>query len=251
MSGDRRVFSEQEVGQIVRRAAELQEQSSERSLSYKAGITRDQLERVAQEVGVDTEFLETAIREHAELGAPGNERPFTLLPVEQRVVDGELDPGNFDLILSQVPARGSRHSPARQIGRSLHAQVWTGSGLAKLEVTSRNERTRIQLKPFPLVELMGTLYPAFIASAVGGSLLAANGHPGVAAAVTAGAVTSAALGLWFWMRRSFRALKRMADKVDRIASEEVARQAPALAAEGPGAERPKVEVPEPVPERVR
>jgi hypothetical protein len=249
MSDDRRVFSEQDVGDIVRRAAELQEQSSERSLTYKPGITREQLERVAQEVGVDAEFLHKAISEHAELGAQGGKRPFTLLPTEERVVEGELDPANFDLILSQVKARGSRNRPARQIGRSLEAQVWTGAGLASLHVTSRNQRTRIRLKSFPLFELMGTLYPAFIATAVGGSILASSGHLGAAAAVAAGAMTSAAVGLRFWMRRSVRALRRLADKVDRITSEEVARQPAPLPAAA--TEPEKVAVPEEVPRRVR
>jgi hypothetical protein len=222
MSGERRVFSEQEVGEIVQRAAELQERSSDRALTYSPGVTRAQLERVAIEVGVEPAFLQQAIEERA---APRH-RASGFLPAQERVVEGELDPGDFDLVLEQVRTRRMRnHSSTRQIGRTLQAQVWTGSGAARLEVTSRNQRTRVRVKAVPFFEFMGTFLPAFYGSLVGGGLLNGAGHPAYAAALAVGSLTAAAAGFRFWTRRSQRAAVRLADKLEGVLQEQLARQA--------------------------
>jgi hypothetical protein len=218
MGSERRVFSEQEVGEIVQRAAELQERSSERG--YTPGVTREQLERVAHEVGVEPEFLERAIGERL---APPRQSGF--LREEERVVRGELDPQNFDLVLSQVRARRSRRHPATQIGRTLQAQIWTGAGLANLEVTSRNERTRIRVKPFPVVEILGTLYPAFLATLLGGAGLAAAGDPIASALLAATAFTAGALGFRSWIRASNRRAARTAEKLEGVVASELERAA--------------------------
>jgi hypothetical protein len=220
MGEEKGVFSEQELGEIVERAAELQEQSSERGLGYTPGVTLQQLERVAQEVGVEPEFLRRALEERRE-GVAG--RRAGLLRDEERVVTGELDPADFDLVLAHVRVRRSRHRPATQIGRTLRAQVWTGSGLANLEVTSRNQRTRLRVKSFPLFEALGTLYPAFLASTMGALPLATAGHGLASALVGAGSVAAAALGFRFWLRRSNQAVTRLADQLAAGVAEELAR----------------------------
>jgi hypothetical protein len=230
-SDDDHVFSEQEVGEIVQRAAKLQETSAERGLSYTPGVTREQLERVAAEVGVEREFLDRAISERLSAAGPG--RGLALRREEERIVAGELDPSNFDLILTEVRARGRRRHPAAQIGRTLQAQVWTGAGLANLQVTSRNERTRIRLRRFPLFEILGTLYPTFMVSVVGGSALASAGHAVGATVAAAASVALGAFGFRTWMRASDRRLARTAAKLEGVVAREVARQAPvAQAREG-------------------
>jgi hypothetical protein len=214
MASDRRVFSEQEVGELVQRAAELQERSADGG--YTPGVTREQLERVAREVGVEPEFLERAIDERL---APGRKSGF--LREEERVVQGELDPQNFDLVLSRVRARRSRRHPATQIGRTLQAQIWTGAGLANLEVTSRNERTRIRVKPFPIVEILGTLYPAFLATLLGGAGMAAAGYPVGSALLATTAFTAGALGFRSWIRASNRRAARAAEKVEAVVASQL------------------------------
>jgi hypothetical protein len=234
MADDRRVFSEQEVGEIVQRAAELQEASPERGLRYAPGVTREQLERVAQEVGVEPEFLQRALAERS-----SDPERSGLFRAHERVVDGELDPNDFDLILEHVRARRSRRSPTTQIGRTLEGRVWTGTGFANLEVTSRNDRTRVRVKPTPIVEILGTFYPAFLASLAGAVPLASNGHGVASAVVAAGLVAAATLGFFGWTRRSNRSAKRLANKLAGVVAEEVARQSSGegVAESAPGADR--------------
>jgi hypothetical protein len=219
MGGERRVFSEQEVGEIVQRAAELQERSGQWALSYSPGVTREQLERVAREVGVEPAFLQQAIEER------GRERRASVfLPAQERVVEGELDPNDFDLILEQVRSVRTRHHPPTQVGRMLQARVWTGSGLANLEVISRNQRTRVRVKARPIVEFFGTFYPAFFVSLFGGAALGAAGHPGVSAALAAGSLTAAAAGFRFWTHRSQRAAGKIADQLEGVLQQQLAPQ---------------------------
>ena len=89
-----RVFSEQEVGQIIRRAVEITEEGS--AQAYTPGVTRSELEKIATEVGVSSEALERAIEEARQ--HTGKRWPLRLTEEFERVVDGELDPSEFDLL---------------------------------------------------------------------------------------------------------------------------------------------------------
>ncbi len=217
--GQNRVFSEQEVAEIMRRAVALQESAKEEGSAYRPGVTQGELERAAREMGVDPLILEQAIREKLS-GKPS--KPFGILPEEQRVVEGELDPNDFDIILSEIRTRRRGRNPITQVGRSLQGQAFTGSGLANLEVTSRNGRTRINLKPFPVMELLGTFYPAFVVTAIAGSALADKGMAGAAVAVAAGAFGAAFLAGRMWMAKSRVATARLADKLQAVVSDHLA-----------------------------
>ncbi len=217
MSQDR-VFSEEEVAEIMRRAVALQEQTKHGATEYKPGVTQAELQRAAKEMGVDPSFLEQAIQEQL-LGAPTKQRGF--MPEQHRVVEGELDPEDFDIILSQVRTTASRRHPVTQVGRTLRGRAFTGSGLAELEVTSRNGRTKIGVKPTFILEALGMFYPAFIATMVVNANLAGGGAPITALAVTTGAFGLAALGFRAWISRSRAAAAKLADKLQEAVSEHI------------------------------
>ena len=58
-----KIFSESEVAEIIRRAGELQEEKSEHG--YVPGVNASELAQLAQEVGIQREFLELALREQS------------------------------------------------------------------------------------------------------------------------------------------------------------------------------------------
>ncbi len=213
-----RVFSEQEVAEIMRRAVTLQETAKEGGAEYRPGVTKAELQRAAKEMGVDPAFLEQAILEKLD-GVPAKHHGY--LPEEQRVVEGELDPADFDIILDQIKTRARSRNPITQVGRSLRGQTFTGSGLANLEITSRNGRTRINLKPFPVFEILGTFYPAFLVSMIAGGSLAQHGMGGIATAVAGGAFGLAILGFRQWISKSREATARLADKLQSAVSDHV------------------------------
>lgn len=211
MSDSKRVFSEQEVADLVQRAAKLQEESSTAAASYKPGVSRTELERAANEVGIAPEFLDLAIREKLAGSQPRSF--FGLAQPVERVVEGEIDPQDFDLVLENIRVWSSRHMPMAQVGRSVQFRAFTGSGAASVSVQSRNGRTRIRVKPFPIFEILGTFYPAFLATAMAAGPLASAGHGIEAGVVAIGAFLAALTGFSFWSRKSNHAASRLADTI--------------------------------------
>ena len=58
-----RVFTEEEVKEIVRRASEQQAEDAERRQAREHGLTLDDLERLGAEVGLDPAYLRRAADE--------------------------------------------------------------------------------------------------------------------------------------------------------------------------------------------
>lgn len=227
------MFSEQEAGDIMKRAAQLQEGAA--SDIYQPGVTRDELRRVAQEMGVGDEYLDQAIRERL------SSRPKGLVPslqVEERIVEGELDPQDFDVVLQNVSVRSTRRSAPVQIGRSLTAQAWSGSGLVKLQVSARNGRTRIQVRPRPVFELLGSFYGAFLIAMTGGSRLSELGMPAIAFALGAVAFFAAFLVARAWIFTSQRKAAEMADHLQKVIGKHLAQSTPVQSATSSTTEEP-------------
>lgn len=182
------VFSEQQVQQILKRAVELHEKSQ--ATPYTPGITRDELQRIADELGVSTVFLEQAIADNK---APETRSKLTLTKEFEEVVEGELSPDNFDVLTPMFYSTAPNGGP-RQVGRSLQAQTWAGLGYANVEVTSRNGRTKIKAKSSPLGAMLIGAYPALVAAIIGSASLGGAGHAHFIPAVWAAAVAAGTLG---------------------------------------------------------
>jgi hypothetical protein len=88
----------------------------------------------------------------------------------------------------------------------------------------------VRVKARPMVEILGTLYPAFLATLMGAMPLAAHGHGLASALIAAGSFPAGTLAFLGWSKRSNRAAKRLADKVEGIVAAEVARQGSTAAA---------------------
>jgi hypothetical protein len=145
------------------------------------------------------------------------------LPLHERVVEGELDPADFDLFLQEVRGHRARNDHSKQIGRTLETRAWSGSGWAQVEVTSRNARTRLKVKAIPAVEFV-TIPVAYIVSLfISFRVLGHAGH-GLVAAAVAGTVATAAAVSGLWIRRSGRAAGRLSDKLEGVLRRVVASQ---------------------------
>src|ERR1044072_720629 len=145
MASDRKVFSEQEVTAVVRRAVQLQEQAGKDS--YTPGVTPEELEKIAADLGIESRYLQQAIDEavHSET----RRGPFNLTEEFERVVDTELSPDDYDVLLKHLRAVGPRH-PITQVGRTLTGTTWTGRSVARVEVTSKRGRTRVTVRSNPI-----------------------------------------------------------------------------------------------------
>ncbi len=208
------MFSEQEVGAIIRRAVELTE---EEGTSYQPGVTQEELRRIAEDVGVPLEALERAIREVGQMR--DTRGPLQLSAEFERVVEGEVDPDQYDLIVEDVKPLQKGHSAGpSQVGRKLTMPAWNGVGQSTIEITAREGRTRIRVKSNALFQGLMTLYPAFIGSIIAMGALGERGMIGVGVALSA-AFTAVGAGMFsFLTRRGHENSRELADELrDRVA----------------------------------
>lgn len=208
------MFSEQEVGAIIRRAVELTE---EQGSAYQPGVTKEELRRIAEDVGVPLEALERAIREVGQV--KDTRGPLQLSAEFERVVEGEVDPDQFDLIIEDVtPLQRGHMAGPTQIGRKLTMPAWNGVGQSTIEITAREGRTRIKVKSHALFQALMTLYPAFVGSAISMGALGDKGMIGVGVAIAAG-LTAIGAGMFsFLTRRGHEKSRELADDLrDRVA----------------------------------
>lgn len=211
----REVFSEQQVSAILRRAVELSEKQNEEG--YTPGITKDELIRIAQEVGLSPEHLEQAIREAG--SNPEFRKKFNLVEEFEEVVDGEIPPENFDVLTPNLRTFG-RGSGIRQIGRSLQGRVWTGGGTGSLTVTSRNGRTRIEGKSNPLGAVLLSLYPAFIGMVISAGVLGDNHLASYIPVAIAGFGAAGVAGFFAMVRKGQEGMRKLVRDLRGVVEEE-------------------------------
>jgi hypothetical protein len=213
------VFSEQEATQIIRRAVELQERTA--NPPYIPGVSKNELEKVAQEIGVDPKFLRQALLESGEIESkPGI---FHLTEEFERVIPGELDPQDFDKVAAAIKPFSNIGQPSvAQIGRTMRASAWTGISQATVEVTSREGRTRLKVKSLPFLAIFGALYPALIIAIVSAAALAERGLLSLGLGIAVAAIGCGFAACRRLLSAGHRASKRLADKLKIVIAEETA-----------------------------
>lgn len=160
------------------------EKEVEGGKDYTPGITRAELENIAKEVGVDPKFLELAITQQ---GKPESKTGALRLTEEfERVIEGELDPADFDVIVDYIkPLKQIGTTGFSQVGRTLQASAWTGISQANVSVSSRNGRTRLKVASNPLFAFLMGGYPALIGSVISAASLSEAGYVGYGIAAAA------------------------------------------------------------------
>ncbi|MES1228018.1 MAG: hypothetical protein ABUL72_05060 [Armatimonadota bacterium] len=201
-----KVYSEQEASDIVRRAAELAEAKA--ANSYKSGITRDELERIASEMGVPLEALDQAINESSE-PTKGKKR-FAFNTKVESVLDFEADEDDLGGVLDMVnPMR--RHAVVLT-GKRLELVTMTGMMRTRVTAHCKNGRTRLTLDGRGFTVFMFTAYPILI---FGFQLVALTARYGPAGTI-AGSVALVALALaafWAGMQLSIRKLHELSENI--------------------------------------
>ncbi len=214
---EERIFSEQEVTDIIRRAVEISERGS--NPVYQPGVTRAELEHIAAEVGVSVEALHQAI---TEAGLRTDKRGWLHLTEEfERVVEGELDPDRFDLVVEDLKSFRNAGQPSMaQIGRKMTMSAWTGVGQAKVDVTSRNGRTTLKVKSNALLQALMTLHPGLIATMITVGAMSEQGLGLVGGAIGVGVMTLSTAAFAWLTKRGHRRAEEIADNLrERIAAE--------------------------------
>lgn len=146
MSDDRtshRLYTEREIGALLRRASELQ---AEGSVSDKSGLTLAEIEQVAAEAGIDPRYVRSAATESLRPENPGTRSSILGGPLaleEERVFHGEVTLEQWEDIVQEIRRTFGRSGVATQLGTTLE---WsTSPEEAHVSLSPRNGRTRVQI----------------------------------------------------------------------------------------------------------
>ncbi len=220
-----KIFSEQEASEILQKAVKLQEAGPDKGDGYKPGITYDELKKIAEEAGLDPQYLDQAIE--VPTAAEVEKGPFHLSEKIERVIDGELDPNNFDVLLDQLRPTRAGIPVGIQVGRALTATTWTGISQARIEVSSRKGRTRLRVNSNSLMAYFMGLHMPLIIGIVTMAGMAESGR-GTLGALLGGGLILAGMGAFKWLaNKGHKAARKVADKLQARIEEELAAQEPA------------------------
>lgn len=200
-----RHFSEQEVSEIIRKAAERQSRSDTPGRT-PAGISESELRRVANELGIDSDALQYAMGEVgtgaiSDTGALGSfERTL------ERTIDGELPEEALALVIEEfVPVSGLQGNTVT-IGRAINYTSMVRLGQCNVNVSPRNGRTVLRVKSDASLAALAVFGPAFVLSLIASAITweSVPGSPGVKALVNLLLVVA----IWAGSSRCFRSIVR-------------------------------------------
>ena len=218
-------FSEEEVQQVLRRAAQLQQRDSRIPTDVRA-LSLAELERIATDSGIDVQQIHRAIlelegRRHRAgsglLGAPSHVHL-------ERVVDHEIPNGAFESLVSEMNRALGTDGQVSTLGGTL---TWsapnTGSGPVEITISRVEGGTRIALD----ASFGGLLGATF--GGIGGGLGVGLGGPFAAAIgqltqswAAAATTISLALALALSLARSLyaiivrRRIRRLEQLIDQL-----------------------------------
>lgn len=211
MDPNQKVFSEKEAGELLQRAVKLQE-SGQSGAGYTPGVTLDELEKIAKEAGVDPKYLHEAM---LCANTDSDKKGWHSLTDEyERVIDGELPPEHFDVVLEHVKNRNlGRGAGVNQVGRTMSVDTFTGGSTARVTITSRNGRTRINVRSTAIGAYFLSLHPTLVVGVVLGANLCSHGY--VWQGLTAGfGLVGAGFALFtHLMKRGKLKARELADKI--------------------------------------
>lgn len=156
-----RVYGDKEIGQILKRATELQQ--AEPNLGPGGGMTLAELEEVASEAGISLDHLRRAALE-IDTGAPASSFWAPLLGedvglVREVTLPGEVPRERFEDLLGTIQGTVSDHGQPTLVGRTL---TWQGQAAdqnrrIRVVVSSRDDATLIRIEE-NLSQMAGGLF---------------------------------------------------------------------------------------------
>ena len=143
-----RVFTEEEVKEIVRRASEQQAEDAERREARRHGLTLDDLERLGTEVGLDPDYLRRAADEvkTGRRAVTETETKTDTHVIVERRIDRPFTPEAWE---DTVVMLRQQFGDEKRVGQVGHAQEWFHTSAMGIETrvsaTDRDGHTRLIL----------------------------------------------------------------------------------------------------------
>ncbi|MEM8484345.1 MAG: hypothetical protein AAF564_02295 [Bacteroidota bacterium] len=208
-----RLYSDQEVSAILKRAGEMQAtESPEETL----GLSLEELQEIASEAGFDPKMIAAAAGEMERGEQPGKRKRLINVPTSmhiERVIPGEVDESRYPEVIAQIGEAFGMVGRSGQVGKSLE---WTHtSERSSLQVTvlPQNGQTKVRMFwTYPRV-VLATFLPATMLSLMPAIVALGNGYPGLAFMLASICLTLGLLGAYAVfsgiVKRKERAAKKL------------------------------------------
>ena len=156
----RRVFSEQQVSEIIRRAADHQVRQRPAGAPAASGISEDELMHVAKELGIDPESLQLAMSEVSADGLGDTGTISSLDRVLERTFDGDVNAEDLAVVLQEFTPIESFSNKPTGTGNSLSYTSIVGLAQCRVNVMNRRGRTTLRVKSHGFLAGIVTFIPA-------------------------------------------------------------------------------------------
>lgn len=218
------LYTETEIGALIKRATEIQEQAHE---SFPRGLSLQEIEDIASEIGIDPKHIRSAASELVHQMAAEQRSNFFGAPflIEQkRAIRGEISDEHWNKLVRQIrqltgsAGRTSRDGQSRHWHRSVK-DLSTTIEETHLQVVSQHNRSTIEIrKHFQGGAYMAYLLGLVISGTVAGMFLDGNGYTdlvntGVVLTSMSGGFVASRFALMSWTKRQRRKMTGLLNRI--------------------------------------
>lgn len=151
-----RQFSEKDAAEILKAAAKLQQESA--LGTNPSGVSVEDLKKIAEESGINPNFVDEALLTQAAKNTNRTDKGKL-----EATIDGELTLEQLGIVQESLSSLNG-HKMLTQVGRTIQGTVSAPWCQLRVEVFSRNGRTKVQITPIYSMTFMMTGYaPALLA----------------------------------------------------------------------------------------
>ncbi len=220
-----KIFSEDEIQLIIKRAAELQKTEQENSSKKESGLTMDELLQIGDEAGLDTDYIKTAALEYREKNITRRSGFTDTHIFEEREVNTQAF---IDDIWNEVTTDLKHHVGGETFGKTKEdysKKEWVNTSMSGIEtvasISKREEGVRLRVSQrvglaSSLTE--GVMYGGILAAVIFGIGLVAfkptlfEGAGLFASLFTVSSILVYTLDV-AWRKKKLRTLKELVDKI--------------------------------------
>lgn len=218
-----RTYSEQELGALIQRATELQQGHSN---ALERGLSTEDVERIATELGIAPAHLRTAILELENRVDANEPDSFWGTPFQidlRRVVGGELTDEKWEEVVLLLRKLTGRNGQTNNLGNTKEWSHFVDEGLGRtrVSITPRDEESTIEIQKhyrgigvfiYAISFFIGFVVPFILLEAFGSGISLPLGFSLWGAGIIS-SLLAARAGLGIWTKKQRKKLNRIINKV--------------------------------------
>jgi hypothetical protein len=195
-----RHYTEQEVTEVIRRAAELQERLAPSDVPRPSGVRESELVRIAVELGLDERFVRDALSDPTTFAQDDKGKLTSVDRTLERIAAGLPGSEAFEIALDEFGPTAGLQSGPTTVGDTMTYQSMVGLSHCEMLVSKKGGRTRVKVGVSTFLPVIAVALPVMLAVGILAGVVGESMGPAAGWGL-------AALGVvldWFVMRRTIK-----------------------------------------------